>query len=135
MNFDSKGNAEAEMAGTLPCTESVMLGWVNVKGSVETEAMCTLGNAKFVGSMETSKGRDGVDRSRSYGTGLRTVAVPRRERASDSEEILKEVRVTRLANDGKGVLPSEPGSPGMGGTEESLRKSNERDSRENTHTS
>lgn len=65
MNFDSKGNAEAEIAGTLPCSESVMLGWVNLKGSVETEAMCTLGVVEFVGSMETSKGREGVDKSMS----------------------------------------------------------------------
>src|SRR5260221_296391 len=105
MNFDSMGNAEADIAGTFPCKESVMLGRVKVKGSVETEATCIAGDAELVGSnMETSKGRDGIDKSRSYGTGLIAVAIPWRERVSDSEVRLKEVRVTSLETEGKGVL-------------------------------
>jgi hypothetical protein len=132
MNFDSAGNAAAERAGTIPCRESVMFGCVNVKGDVETEATCIPGDAESVGSMETSKGREGVDRSRSYGTGLIAVAVPRRKRVSDLEVILNEVRVTSLEKEGKGVLPPEPGNPGIEGTGKSLRKCDERDSETRT---
>ena len=133
--MDSAGNAACEMADTVPCRETVTLGRVNVNGRVDTEAMCTGDDASVMGSnMETSKGRDGLEKSRSYGTGLIAVAVPWRESASDSEEILKEVRVTSLDTEGKGKLPPGAGTPGIKGTGKKMRKSqcNARDSEKHT---
>lgn len=134
MNFDRTGSASAEIVVTFPCTESVMLGWVNVKGSVDTHATCITGDAELVGSsMETSKGRDGVEKSRLYGTGLIADAVPLRERVSDSEVTLKEVRVTSLETEGKGISRPGRGSPGTKGTGIFLRIWQESDT--NTYTS
>lgn len=121
--MDSAGNAACEMADTYPCSETVTLGRAKVKGRVETEATCTAGDPELMGlNMETSKGRDGLEKSRSYGTGLTAVAVPWRESVSDSEEILKEVRVTSLDTEGKGKLGPGAGIPGIEGTAERLRK-------------
>jgi hypothetical protein len=77
MNLDSTGSAAVGMAVTFPCIESVRLGRVSVEGSVETEATCIAGDVVLARSiMETSNGRDGLEKSRSYGTGLMAVAVP-----------------------------------------------------------
>ena len=76
MRDESAGAAGEEMGRTLPWRESVMFGWVRVKGSAVTDAR-GMDESSVVSSCsgtQTTKGRGGEVKVMVGGTGLTMVA-------------------------------------------------------------